>query len=59
MTRRDIDNRLQIEFNSVDALVHEDYLINKIDAALGFNFICGEVSELYFVFGVPSIDPLE
>lgn len=29
MTRRDIDNILQIEFNSVDALVPEDHLILK------------------------------
>ena len=55
MTRRDIDNRLQIEFNSVDALVPEDHLIRKIDAALDFNFIYDEVAELYSAFGAPSI----
>ena len=58
MTRRDIDNRLQIEFNSVDALVPEDHLIRKIDAALDFNFIYDEVAELYSAFGAPSIDPV-
>ena len=58
MTRRDIDNRLQIEFNSVDALVPEDHLIRKIDAVLDFNFIYDEVAELYSAFGAPSIDPV-
>ena len=58
MTRRDIDNRLQIEFNSVDALVPENHLIRKIDAALDFNFIYDEVAELYSAFGAPSIDPV-
>lgn len=58
MTRRDIDNRLQIEFNSVDALVPEDNLIRKIDAVLDFNFIYDEVAELYSAFGAPSIDPV-
>lgn len=51
MTRRDIDNRLQIEFNSVNALVPEGHLIRKIDAALDFNFIYDEVVELYSAFG--------
>lgn len=58
MTRRDIDNRLQIEFNSVNALVPEGHLIRKIDAALDFNFIYDEVVELYSAFGAPSIDPV-
>ena len=58
MTRRNIDNRLQIEFNSIDALVPKDHLIRKIDAALDFNFIYDEVAELYSAFGAPSIDPV-
>ncbi|NGT68031.1 hypothetical protein [Clostridium perfringens] len=47
MTRRNIDNRLQIEFNSIDILVN---LIRKIDAKLDFNFIYDEVTELYSAF---------
>ena len=58
MTRRNIDNRLQIEFNSIDALVTKDNLIRKIDVALDFNFIYDEVAELYSAFGAPIIDPV-
>lgn len=50
MTRRNIDNRLQIEFNSIDILVTKDHLIRKIDAKLDFNFIYDEVTELYSAF---------
>lgn len=58
MTRRDLDNRLQIEFNSVDALVPKDHLVRKIDKAIDFNFIYDEVAELYSASGAPSIDPV-
>lgn len=58
MTRKDVDNRLQIEFNSVDALVPKDHLVRKIDRAIDFNFIYDEVAELYSASGAPSIDPV-
>ena len=58
MTRRDLDNRLQIEFNSVDELVPKDHLVRKIDRAIDFNFIYDEVAELYSASGAPSIDPV-
>jgi transposase len=57
MTRKDVDNRFQIEFNSVDALVPKNHLVRKIDKAIDFNFIYDEVAELYSAFGAPSIDP--
>ena len=58
MTRRDLDTRLQIEFNSVDELVPKDHLVRKIDRAIDFNFIYDEVAELYSASGAPSIDPV-
>lgn len=58
MTRKDVDNRFQIEFNSVDALVPKNHLVRKIDKAIDFNFIYDEVAELYSAFGAPSIDPV-
>ncbi len=51
MTRKDVDNRFQIEFNSVDALVPKNHLVRKIDKAIDFNFIYDEVAELYSAFG--------
>lgn len=58
MTKKDVDNRLQIEFNSVDALVPKEHLVRKIDRAIDFNFIYDEVAELYSASGAPSIDPV-
>lgn len=58
MTRKDVDNRFQIEFNSIDALVPKNHLVRKIDNAIDFNFIYDEVAELYSAFGAPSIDPV-
>jgi len=58
MTKKDVDNRFQIEFNSVDALVPKNHLVRKIDEAIDFNFIYDEVAELYSAFGAPSIDPV-
>lgn len=52
MARKDLDNRLQIEFNSVDASVSN--LVRKIDGPIDFNFIYDEVAELYSAFGVLS-----
>lgn len=51
MTRKDVDNRFQIEFNSVDTLVPKNHLVRKIDKAIDFNFIYDEVAELYSAFG--------
>ena len=58
MTKKYTENRFQIEFNSIDALVPKNHLIRKIDAAIDFNFIYDEVAELYSASGAPSIDPV-
>ena len=58
MTKKDTENRFQIEFNSIDALVPKNHLVRKIDASIDFNFIYDEVAELYSAFGAPSIDPV-
>ena len=58
MTKKDTENRFQIEFNSIDALVPKNHLVRKIDAAIDFNFIYDEVAELYSASGAPSIDPV-
>lgn len=58
MTVRNNDNRFQIEFNSLEALVPKNHLVRQIDRAIDFNFIYDEVAELYSAFGAPSIDPV-
>lgn len=58
MTKRSNDNRFQIEFNSLEALVPNNHLVRQIDRAIDFNFIYDEVAELYSAFGKPSIDPV-
>ena len=69
MTKKDTENRFQIEFNSIDVLVPKNHLVREIDAAIDFNFIYDEVAELYYasrvvlikivmiqyLFGIPSL----
>jgi len=47
MTKKDTENRFQIEFNSIDALVPKNHLVRKIDASIDFKFIYAETAELY------------
>ena len=58
MTKKDTENRFQIEFNSIDVLVPKNHLVREIDAAIDFNFIYDEVAELYYASSAPSINPV-
>lgn len=58
MTKKNDNNRFQIEFNCLDDLVPKDHLVRKIDRAINFDFIYDEVKDLYSAVGAPSIDPV-
>ena len=59
MLQKDKKERNQLEFVSVEALVPEDHLLRKIDAAVDFNKIYDFVEDLYCADnGRPSIDPV-
>lgn len=52
-------NRSQISMISLDELVPKNHLVRKLDKALDFNFVYGELEECYSPdFGRPSIDPV-
>ena len=59
MLKKDRKERDQLEFVSTEALVPEDHLLRKIDAAVDFNKIYDFVEDLYCPDnGRPSIDPV-
>lgn len=39
IARKDVENKFQIEFNSLEALVTKNHLVRKIDKEINFNYI--------------------
>lgn len=59
LTKKDRNNRYQVEISSADQLVPTNHLLRKIDAAINLDFIYEEVEDLYSAeWGRPSIDPV-
>lgn len=52
------NERDQMEFISLEALVPKNHLVRKIDAAMDFSFIYDKVQDLYKPYGRESIDPV-
>lgn len=52
------NERNQMEFISLEALVPKNHLVRKIDAAMDFSFIYDKVQDLYKPYGRESIDPV-
>ena len=56
---KNIENRKQVEFVSLEQVVPADHLLRQIDVAIDFNKIYGLVGELHSKDnGRPSIDPV-
>ena len=59
MLTKDIENRGQVEFVSLEQMVPADHLLRQIDAAIDFHKIYEFVGDLYCKDnGRPSIDPV-
>lgn len=58
MTKKQINEREQLEMLTIDQLVPEDHLVRKLEAAIDFSFIYPLVEGLYSKHGRPSIDPV-
>ena len=59
MLTKNIENRNQVEFVSLEEMVPADHLLRQIDAAIDFNKIYEFVGDLYCKDnGRPSIDPV-
>ena len=59
MLTKNIENRGQVEFISLEQMVPADHLLRQIDAAIDFHKIYEFVSDLYCKDnGRPSIDPV-
>ena len=59
MLTKNIENRGQVEFVSLEQMVPADHLLRQIDAAIDFNKIYEFVGDLYCKDnGRPSIDPV-
>ena len=56
---KDIENRNQVEFESLEQTVPQDHLLRQIDAAINFNKVYEFVEDLCCKDnGRPSIDPV-
>ena len=56
---KDIENRNQVEFVSLEQMVPQDHLLRQIDAAINFNKVYEFVEDLCCKDnGRPSIDPV-
>ena len=56
---KDIENRNQVEFVSLEQMVPQDHLLRQIDAAIDFNKVYEFVEDLCCKDnGRPSIDPV-
>ena len=56
---KNIENRNQVEFVSLEQMVPQDHLLRQIDAAIDFNKVYEFVEDLYCRDnGRPSIDPV-
>ena len=56
---KNIENRNQVEFVSLEQMVSQDHLLRQIDAAINFNKVYEFVEDLYCKDnGRPSIDPV-
>ena len=56
---KNIENRNQVEFVSLEEMVPADHLLRQIDAAIDFNKVYEFVGDLYCKDnGRPSIDPV-
>ena len=56
---KDIENRNQVEFVSLEQTVPQDHLLRQIDAAINFNKVYEFVEDLCCKDnGRPSIDPV-
>ena len=59
MFTKNIENRNQVEFVSLEQMVPKDHLLRQIDTAIDFNKVYEFVEELYCKDnGRPSIDPV-
>ena len=59
MLTKNIENRNQVEFVSLEQMVSQDHLLRQIDAAINFNKVYEFVEDLYCQDnGRPSIDPV-
>ena len=59
MLTKNIENRNQVEFVSLEQMVPKDHLLRQIDAAIDFNKVYEFVEDLYCKDnGRPSIDPV-
>lgn len=59
MLTKNIENRNQVEFVSLEQTVPQDHLLRQIDAAINFNKVYEFVEDLYCKDnGRPSIDPV-
>ncbi|MGJ0916510.1 IS5/IS1182 family transposase, partial [Enterococcus avium] len=57
MSKNNTNGRNQFAMFTIDDLVPQDHLVQKIDAALDFEFIYPIVEATYSDLGRPSIDP--
>ena len=59
MLTKNIENRNQVEFVSLEQMVPQDHLLRQIDAAINFNKVYEFVEDLCCKDnGRPSIDPV-
>ena len=59
MLTKNIENRNQVEFVSLEQMVPQDHLLRQIDAAIDFNKVYEFVEDLCCKDnGRPSIDPV-
>ena len=58
MTKKQFNEREQLEMLTIDQLVPENHLVRKIESAIDFSFIYPLVENLYSGVGRPSIDPV-
>ncbi|VDG97161.1 Uncharacterised protein [Lysinibacillus sphaericus] len=54
MTKKQVNEREQMEMLTIEQLVPQDHLVRKLDAAIDFSFIYPLVEDLYSLFGDPA-----
>jgi transposase len=58
MTKKQSNEREQLEMLTIDQLVPDNHLVRKLGSAIDFSFIYPLVEDLYSKYGRPSIDPV-
>ncbi|WP_435367094.1 hypothetical protein [Enterococcus faecium] len=58
MGKQSMEGRNQFAMLKIDDLVSNDHLVQKIDAAIQFDFIYPIVEFTYSIYGRPIIDPV-